>query len=64
MQKVTGMLGVPSPVEADTIDYLNEDFVYDNSQLKSTGFQFTYPDARDGLRDTLRWYRDNGWLQK
>jgi nucleoside-diphosphate-sugar epimerase len=63
MQRITGMLGVPSPVEADTIDYLNEDFVYVNERLKSTGFQFTYPDARDGLRDTLRWYRDNGWLQ-
>ncbi|MBI5503085.1 MAG: NAD-dependent epimerase/dehydratase family protein [Deltaproteobacteria bacterium] len=63
MQKVTGMFGKPSPVEADTIDYLNEDFVYANDALKSTGFQFTYPDARDGLRDTLRWYRENGWLQ-
>jgi nucleoside-diphosphate-sugar epimerase len=63
MQKITGLLGVPSPVEADTIDYLNEDFAYANDQLKSTGFQFTYPDARDGLRDTLKWYRDAGWLQ-
>jgi nucleoside-diphosphate-sugar epimerase len=62
MQRVTGMLGVPSPLEADTVDYLNEDFEYANDQLKSTGFQFQYPDARDGLRDTLRWYRENGWL--
>jgi nucleoside-diphosphate-sugar epimerase len=62
IQKVAGLLGAPSPVEADTIDYLNEDWQYSNEALKSTGFRFQYPDARDGLRDTLAWYRENGWL--
>lgn len=62
MQKITGLLGVPSPLEADTVDYLNEDYQFANDELKSTGFKFQYPDARDGLRDTLRWYRENGWL--
>jgi nucleoside-diphosphate-sugar epimerase len=62
VQWVAGMLGVPSPIEADTVDYLNEEWVLPNDQLKSTGFVFQYPDARDGLRDAVRWYRDNGWL--
>ncbi len=53
MQKITGLLGVPSPLEADTVDYLNEDYQFANDELKSTGFKFQYADARDGLRDTL-----------
>jgi nucleoside-diphosphate-sugar epimerase len=68
--KVAGMvehvardiLHVASPIEADTIDYLNRDFTYSNDKLKSTGYKFIYPDPRHGLRDTVQWYRDNGWM--
>ena len=30
--------------------------------LKALGYKFVYPDARDGIRDTLRWYKENGWI--
>jgi nucleoside-diphosphate-sugar epimerase len=51
-----------SPVEADTVEYLNVDMVFSNEKLKATGYQFVYPDARHGLRDTVQWYRDEGWI--
>ncbi len=63
LQKVmVDMLHKKSPLEADTIAYLNGDFVYSNEKLKATGYKFIYPDARHGLRDTVQWYRDEGWI--
>lgn len=55
-------LHVRSPIEADTIEYLNVDFVYSNEKLKSTGYKLIYPDARHGLRDTVLWYKDHSWI--
>lgn len=59
---VRDLLHLPSPVEADMLQLSTGDFVYDNQKLKSTGYQFIYPDPRHGLRDTVQWYRDQGWL--
>jgi len=56
------VLHTASPIEADTIQYLNRDFTYSNEKLKATGYRFVYPDPRPGLRDTLQWYRQEGWL--
>jgi len=52
----------PSPVEPAIIDYLGREFTYSNDKLKQTGYRFVYPDARDGIRDTVRWYQENGWI--
>jgi nucleoside-diphosphate-sugar epimerase len=62
-QTAARRLGTTSPIEADTIAYLGEDFTYSNDKLKGAGFKFLYPDARDGVRDTIEWYRKEGWLQ-
>ncbi len=51
-----------SPLEPDSIEYLNRDFVYSNDKLKGTGYEFVYPDPRPGLRDTVMWYKQQGWL--
>lgn len=56
------LVGKRSPLEPDSADYLGRDVLYSNDKLKSLGFSFTYPDARDGIRDTLRWYHDKGWI--
>lgn len=63
LQRILGHLGVPSPIEADPLEYLGEDWKYSNARLKATGYKFIYPEARDGLRDAIAWYRDNGWLE-
>jgi nucleoside-diphosphate-sugar epimerase len=63
VQHVTrDMLRMKSPVEADMVRFLGQDFVYSNDKLKATGYRFVYPDARHGLRDTVLWYRENGWI--
>ncbi len=55
-------IGKKPPLEADAINYMARDIFFTNDKLKGTGFQFEYPDARIGLRDTLRWYKQEGWL--
>ena len=54
--------GKPSPLEADTVNYLGRDFTYSNQKLLDAGYKFTYPDARHGIADTILWYQRNGWL--
>ncbi|HEY7874323.1 MAG TPA: NAD(P)-dependent oxidoreductase [Actinomycetota bacterium] len=49
-------------LEYDQVQYFGHDFVYSTDKLKATGFQFRWPEPEDGLRATLRWYLDNGWL--
>jgi nucleoside-diphosphate-sugar epimerase len=62
VQKLAQNFKIKLPVEADTIAYLNMDFTVNNEKLKSTGYKFIYPDARHGLRDTVQWYRNEGWI--
>ncbi|MDP9067728.1 MAG: NAD(P)-dependent oxidoreductase [Actinomycetota bacterium] len=49
-------------LEYDQVQYFGYDFRYSNDKLKRTGFTFEYPQPEPGLRETLRWYRDNGWI--
>jgi len=52
----------PAPLEPDLLAYLGLDFLYSNEKLKRAGYSFVYPDARAGLADTVRWYREQGWI--
>jgi nucleoside-diphosphate-sugar epimerase len=61
-QWLAGRLGVQSPIEADTVEYLGRDLTYSNAKLLAAGYTFTYPDARHGIADTILWYQRNGWL--
>lgn len=47
--------------EEDSLKYFGRDFVYSNEKLKKTGFQFEYPDFAVGLKETVAWYKANGW---
>jgi nucleoside-diphosphate-sugar epimerase len=50
-------------LEKATLDYANCDKIWDNSKLKATGFEFKYPTMEKGIRETLQWYKDNGWFR-
>jgi hypothetical protein len=56
-------LGTKPFLEVPTLHYLSCHRVWDNSKLKATGFEFRYPTMANGMRGTLRWYRENGWLR-
>jgi dihydroflavonol-4-reductase len=51
----------PPKLEQDTIRFLGQDIAYSNQKLKDLGYRFLYPDAREGLRETIAWYRNQGW---
>ena len=56
-------LGFKPPLEKGTLDYMTCDRVWDNSKLKATGFEFIYPTMNAGMKETLDWYKDNGWFK-
>jgi len=52
----------PPWLEAPVVEYLGLDVAYSNQKLLDAGYELTYPDARQGLSDTILWYQRNGWL--
>jgi len=52
----------PPLVEYDAIKLVGVDHWYSNAKLKNLGFQLNYPDAGEGLRQTIDWYKKEGWL--
>jgi nucleoside-diphosphate-sugar epimerase len=44
-------------LELDAVKYLYDDYVVDNSKLKSTGYRMIYPDFRESMKQMGQWYR-------
>jgi len=49
-------------IERDAVQYLFHDYWLDNSKIKELGYKLIYPDVKKGLKETIRWYQDAGWL--
>jgi len=49
-------------IERATIDLVYNAYWFSNAKLKATGYRLLYPDARIGLKDTIDWYKLQGWL--
>jgi len=49
-------------LERDAVKYLFHDYWLDNSKIKELGYKLIYPDIKEGLKETIRWYKDEGWL--
>lgn len=62
MEKVAEMTGTKPALEKDSTAYFGLDYRYANAKLKGTGYAFTYPEAREGLKQTIEWYQNEGWL--
>jgi len=56
------ILKKPPKLEKDTAFFLGGDFWYTNEKLKKTGFKFQYPDGKEGFRETIPWYREQGLI--
>ena len=53
--------GMQPKLETDAMIYMFGNYWFSNEKLKSTGFNFKYPDRRIGLVKTVDWYNENGW---
>ena len=51
-------------LELDAVKYLYEDYIVDNSKLKSTGYRMIYPDFRKSMEQMGEWYRAQVTLGK
>jgi nucleoside-diphosphate-sugar epimerase len=49
-------------LEPGSAVYLGSSYWIQNEKSKSLGFEYRYPDVRVGLRDSIRWMRDAGWM--
>lgn len=50
--------------DRDFLSLLLSDRVYDNSKLKSLGFQLRYPDPLEGFHESIHWYQKYKWLPR
>lgn len=48
-------------LDRSTATYFVKDVIFDNKKLRSTGFEFKWPDIRTAFGEVLRWYQDHGW---
>ena len=56
--------GVPRPriLEVQSASYMSSSYWLDNRKSLGTGFEYKYPDVKEGLKDTIAWFRRMGWL--
>lgn len=52
----------PRFFEVQSASYVSSSYWISNRKSLSTGFQYRYPDVREGLKDTIAWMREMGWL--
>ena len=56
------LTGTKTLLEKAALDYTIHDKCWDGSKLRDAGFEFKYLTMEQGIKDTLRWYKDNGWF--
>ena len=57
---VSRMRGRIPDLEYDAARYLANDYVVDNTMLKSTGYKLIYPDFVESMKQIGEWYEANG----
>jgi nucleoside-diphosphate-sugar epimerase len=51
-------------LDRSTASYFVKDVIFDNKKLRSTGFEFKWPDIRTAFAGVLTWYQDQGWAPR
>lgn len=49
--------------ERDYLIYVGNDFWFSNEKLKSLGYQLVCPEMKEGIRETIEWYREKGLIK-
>lgn len=47
----------------ETALYSTTNYRFSNEKLKSLGYNFLYPHLKDGIQETLTWYREKGMMK-
>jgi nucleoside-diphosphate-sugar epimerase len=56
--------GVPRVriLEKGSATYMSSSYWISNAKSKKAGYTYKYPDVKEGLRETVDWFRRMGWL--
>lgn len=46
----------------EMLDFYSDNHTFSNQKLKNTGFSFLYPEFKDGIEETIRWYVEHNLL--
>ncbi len=57
------IIGKTSIYEKAALPLLFSDHIFNNSKLKQLGFIYSVPNLQTGIKSTLRWYRENGYIK-
>ena len=49
-------------LQPDSIMYSLNEYWFSNEKLKNTGYELKYPDAVEGMKETVEWYRSEGYV--
>lgn len=49
-------------IDREATPYLYGNMVFDNTALKETGFTPLFDHPREGIRQTMKWYKTQGWI--
>jgi nucleoside-diphosphate-sugar epimerase len=52
----------PRVFENQSINYMVSSYWLSNRKTLETGYEYEYPDVKEGLKDTVAWFREMGWL--
>jgi len=48
--------------EIQSANYMSSSYWISNRKSLDAGYEYEYPDVKEGLKDTISWFRDMGWL--
>ncbi|MFB6263285.1 MAG: NAD-dependent epimerase/dehydratase family protein, partial [Bradymonadaceae bacterium] len=48
--------------EIQSANYMSSSYWLSNRKSLDAGYEYTYPDVKEGLKDTVAWFREMGWL--
>ncbi|GIW22969.1 MAG: hypothetical protein KatS3mg068_1976 [Candidatus Sericytochromatia bacterium] len=64
--KVINKYNISSPIntnlDVEFLDFAEHDTIFDNTKIKSLGFELKYPKFIDGWKQAINWYEDNKWI--
>jgi len=64
MKSVSKVIGTRPFIEKDMVYYLKATYTFSNDKIKKLGYNLEYPDILEGIRETIEWYKDNGYLDR
>jgi nucleoside-diphosphate-sugar epimerase len=48
--------------EIQSAHYMSSSYWISNRKSLETGYEYRFPEVKEGLKDTIAWFRDMGWL--